>query len=135
MPVVFPADSFCGLISRAKGVELSPEMLDVCRYLHLTEHLKIHDLTIEPHPYATASIQHAACVGILNHFEDLEPVFLEVSLILKSNGVFGFVVADRRPEEQACFNVQRLDSQTIMFLHRSDQIGDFLDKTSFEILK
>jgi len=116
------------------GMDMSREMLDVCREKHIAEDLKAHDLTVEPYPYATASIHHAVCVGVLNHFEDLGPAFREVSRILKSNGVFGFVVADREPEEQAGFSVEHADSQTPMFRHSRDQIGDLLDKTAFEFL-
>ena len=116
------------------GMDMSPRMLEVCAKKQVAEDLKIHDLTMESYPYATASMDHGICIGVLNHFEDLGPVFREASRILRDNGVFGFVVADRRPEEQASFDVQHADSQTTMFRHGRDQITALLEKTSFALL-
>jgi predicted TPR repeat methyltransferase len=117
------------------GMDMSREMLSVCGEKRIAVDLKLHDLTVEPYPYATASIHHAVCVGVLNHFEDLGPVFRETSRILQGNGVFGFVVADRKPGEQASFDVQHADSMTTMFRHGRDQIGALLNRTSFEFLR
>jgi len=117
------------------GMDMSAEMLDVCRKKHIAEDLKMHDLTVQPYPYTTASMNHAVCIGVLNHFQDLESVFRETSRILKDSGVFGFVVTDRKPEEGASFDVEHADSRTTMFRHSKDQISVLLQKTGFEFLR
>jgi predicted TPR repeat methyltransferase len=117
------------------GIDISPEMLDVCIKKHIAEDLKVHDLTVEPYPYATASLHHAVCIGVLNHFENLGPVFRQTSRILKDDGVFGFIVADRKPDEGPSFEVEHADSRITMFRHSKDQVGSMLDKTGFEFLR
>ena len=120
---------------RVFGMDMSPKMLGVCAKKGIAEDLRVHDLTVEPYPYATTSLNHAICIGVLNHFEDLEPVFRETSRILKDDGVFGFIVADRKPDEATCFDVTHADSRTTMFRHNREQIGALLDRTDFEFLR
>jgi predicted TPR repeat methyltransferase len=117
------------------GMDMSREMLDVCREKHIAADLKVHDLTVEPYPYTAASFHHAVCVGVLNHFPDLELVFRESSRILKGSGMFGFVAADRKPGEQASFDIRHADSRVTMFRHGRDEIGALLKRTSFAFLK
>jgi predicted TPR repeat methyltransferase len=117
------------------GMDMSREMLDVCREKSIAEELKVHDLTVEPYPYTTASLHHAVCIGVLNHFENLEPVFRESSRILKDNGVFGFVVGDRRPEEASSFDVEHAGSRHTMFRHGKTEIVDLLVNHGFDFLR
>jgi predicted TPR repeat methyltransferase len=120
---------------RVYGMDMSLQMLDVCAKKEIADDLKIHDLTAEPYPYSTASLNHAVCVGVLNHFDDLGPVFRETSRILKDDGVFGFIVADRKPDERPSFDVEHADSRTTMFRHGKDQIRSLLGQTGFELVK
>jgi len=120
---------------RVHGMDMSPEMLKVCEKKRMTEALKLHDLTTEPYPYAEASLDHAVCVGVLNHFEDLGPVFRETSRILRDSGVFGFIVADMRPDETPSFHVEHADSRVTMFRHGRSQIFDLMDRNAFEPLR
>jgi ubiquinone/menaquinone biosynthesis C-methylase UbiE len=117
------------------GMDMSPQMLEVCAQKGFTEDLKIHDLTVEPYPYPAASLDHAVCVGVMNHFEDLGAVFRETSRILKDNGIFAFVVADRSAGEESSFEVEHADSRTTMFRHSSEQIGSLLHETCFSLLR
>lgn len=117
------------------GMDMSHEMLEVCREKSIAVELTVHDLTVEPYPYTTGSLHHAVCIGVLNHFENLEPVFREISRILKGNGVFGFVVGDRRPEEASSFDVQHAGSQHTMFRHGKDEIEVLLANNGLEFLR
>jgi SAM-dependent methyltransferase len=120
---------------RVHGMDISPRMLEVCAKKKIAEELKLHDLTVEPYPYSAASLDHAICVGVLNHFEDPGPVFREVSRILGDDAVFGFVVADRNPGEGPSFDVEHADSRATMFRHGRDRIGSLLDEAGFEFLR
>lgn len=80
------------------GMDVSEEMLDGCRskgFINLT----CHDLTRRPYPYASESLDHAICLGVLQFFADLSPVFGETARILRHGGVFIFVVLDRTEGE------------------------------------
>ena len=117
------------------GMDISPKMLEVCAKKGFTEDLKVHDLTEEPYPYTTASMDHAVCVGVMNHFEDLITVFRETSRILKDNGIFAFIVADRSSGEGSSFEVAHVGSRTTMFRHSSEQIVSLLHETGFDLLR
>lgn len=117
------------------GMDMSPEMLDVCRNKGFAKDLKVHDLNEVPYPYASATLDHAICVGVLNHFEDLGPVFRETSRILKDGGVFAFVVAHRRIGESSDIQVQHADTRVTMFRHGEEQIGALLLEHGFDLLR
>ena len=117
------------------GMDMSPQMLEVCAKKGFTKDLKVHDLTEEPYPYTTASMDHAVCVGVMNHFEDLLTVFRETSRILKDNGIFAFIVAERSSGEGSSFEVAHADSRTTMYRHSSEQIESLLHETGFALLR
>ncbi len=117
------------------GMDLSSEMLTVCKKKGIAEELRNHDLTITPYPYSEGSIDHAICVGVLNHFENIEPVFWEASRILKDKGIFGFIVADRKNDEKSMFEVQHAGSCHKMYRHSFEQILEYTEKTGFRMLR
>jgi predicted TPR repeat methyltransferase len=117
------------------GMDLSSEMLTVCKKKGIAEELRNHDLTTTPYPYSEGSIDHAICVGVLNHFENIEPVFYEASRILKDKGIFGFIVADRKNDEKSMFEVQHAGSYHKMYRHSLEQILEYTEKTGFRILR
>ena len=120
---------------KVHGMDMSPEMLAVCRNKGIADELKIHDLTKTPYPYGESSINHAICVGVLNHFDNIEPVFSETSRILKDKGIFGFIVADRKNDEDAMFEVKHAGSCHKMYRHSSEQIYEYTKKIGFQILR
>ncbi len=120
---------------RVYGMDLSADMLRVCEEKRFTEGLKMHDLVVEPYPYAAASLDHAVCVGVLNHFEDLGPVFRETSRILRDNGVFAFVVSDRASDEESRFEVEHGYARATMFRHSKSQIDELLVGTGYVLVR
>jgi len=117
------------------GMDMSSEMLAVCRNKGISEELKIQDLTKTPYPYGESSINHAICVGVLNHFDNIEPVFSEAARILKDKGIFGFIVADRKNDEKAMFEVEHAGSCHKMYRHSYGQILEYTKKTGFQIFR
>ncbi len=116
------------------GIDMSSEMLAVCKNKGISEELKIQDLTKTPYPFNESSINHAICVGVLNHFDNIEPVFSETSRILKDKGIFGFIVADRKNDEDAIFEIQHAGSCHKMYRHSYEQIQEYTKNTGFQIL-
>jgi ubiquinone/menaquinone biosynthesis C-methylase UbiE len=76
------------------GIDFSPEMLSRCRAKQISVDLIEHDLSKTPYPLSADSMDHAVCTGVTHLFEDMRPIFRELSRILKVDGIFAFVVAD-----------------------------------------
>jgi predicted TPR repeat methyltransferase len=72
---------------------------------------------------------------VLNHFNNLRPVFSEASRILKINGTFTFIVGARKNNEEHSFQVGDGNSKTTMFRHSSEQIEKLLEDTNFILMK
>nr|WP_319492898.1 class I SAM-dependent methyltransferase [uncultured Desulfobacter sp.] len=75
------------------GIDFSHQMLGLCRAKGMAKDLKEHDLSVTPYPYPDNFAHHAVCTGVTHIFEDITPIFKEVSRMLKENGMFAFVVA------------------------------------------
>ena len=79
-------------------MDVLQDMLDACRSKGFTN-LTRHDLDEAPYPYDSESLDHAVCVGVLNFFRDLSPVFVETARIVHKGGLFVFVADDRTEDE------------------------------------
>ena len=124
---------------RIYGMDASAEMLAACRSKGFAEDLVRHDLTAAPYPFASASLDHAVCLGVLNHFRDLRVVFSEVARVLRSGGVFAFVVGDRGPGEEAELVVGPEHTGTgasaVMYRHGAEEIAELLRGNGFELMR
>lgn len=124
---------------RVFGMDKSSGMLEVCRQKGFAANLTKHDLTIEPYPYDTASLDHAICIGVLDLIKDLRLIFGEVSRILRDNGIFVFTIADRGesdgPEYTA--DTQSTQSGAIVTMYRrsANEVNDLLRNNEFESLR
>ena len=120
------------------GMDVSMDMLDVCRVKGFTE-LVLHDLEAVPYPYGTTGIDHAVCIGVMNFFGALTAVFRETARILREGGVFVFCVGDRTEEEDPRIVVgpehTMSDRSMTMYRHSAGQIDDWLSRFGFTCLK
>jgi len=120
------------------GMDISEEMLAACRRKGFAMDLKRHDLRVTPYPYGEASIDHVASVGVFNFFDNLDQIFSEVSRILRRNGLFIFVVADRNSEEKSEVIVGRehtgSDTTVTMYRHSTEQIEGWLKGNAFRLM-
>jgi predicted TPR repeat methyltransferase len=120
------------------GMDVSSDMLDACRSKGFTD-LTQHDLTILPYPYSSESLDHVICVGVLNFFSDLSPVFKESARILRKEGLFVFVVGDRNEEEamEVVVGVEHTKSDTpmTMYYHSAKQIERWVIENGFTPLR
>jgi predicted TPR repeat methyltransferase len=129
------SDSFFRAGLRVVGIDVSEEMLDVCRKKGFVTHLVRHDLTVVPYPFGEGSFDHAISTGVFHFFPDLDDVFREVARILPEGGRFAFVTGDRSPEEPA--EVVAGPEQTgtggsvTMYCHTPGQVAGWLEKNGF----
>jgi predicted TPR repeat methyltransferase len=120
------------------GMDVSRDMLDACRLKGFAD-LKLHDLTKTPYPYEAARMDHAVCLGVLNFFSDLTPVFQETARILRGGGVFAFAVGHRSEDEDFDILVGPEHTKSCrsvtMYRHSARQIDGWVKKFGFEPLK
>jgi predicted TPR repeat methyltransferase len=120
------------------GMDVSQEMLDACRSKGFT-HLACHDLTKRPYPYPSESLDHIVCVGVLQFYSDLSPVFVESARILRRGGLFVFVVVDRTEDETPDVVVgaehTKLGVPVTMYRHSVGQINTWATEYGFTPLR
>ena len=120
------------------GMDVSQDMLDACRIKGFTN-LTRHDLSEPPYPYASESLDYAVCVGVLNFFSDLSPVFIETARILHTGGMFVFVTGDRTEDEamEAVVGAEHTKSgePVTMYRHSTQQISRWVNGFGFTLLR
>ncbi len=123
---------------RVYGMDISENMLKACRMKGFAD-LTRHDLSTTPYPYASESFDHAVCLGVLNFFSDLSPVFAETARLLRTRGTFVFEVGDRTEDEDFEFVVGPEHTGTgepvTMYRHSSRQIDAWTDGFGFILLR
>ena len=117
------------------GMDISDDMLEICRKKRFTARLVRHDLKVFPYPFGNASCNHIVSTGVFQFFSDLDRVFGEVNRILSERGMFIFITGDRKPDEPCEFVVA--PEQTVigvpvtMYRHTREQIEGWLAKNGF----
>ena len=128
---------------RVSGFDNSIEMLEGCKSKGFSGQAIQHDLRDVPFPYETGSFHHAMSLGVLNFFEDLGPVFGEVARLIRSKGVFGFTVEEKKPGQEAHY-VLRVDRgagaaeaqhEVALYRHSDEQIRGTLEGVGLHVLK
>jgi predicted TPR repeat methyltransferase len=120
------------------GMDISDDMLEICRKKGFTAGLVCHDLTIVPYPFSDASFNHVVSTGVFQFFSDLDRVFGEVQRVLPGGGMFIFITGDRRPGEPSEVVVGPEQSgigvPVTMFRHTREQIEGWLAKNGFRFV-
>ncbi len=123
---------------RVYGMDLSQGMLDACRSKGFTD-LTCHDLTTCPYPYPSESMDHVICLGVLQFFSDLSPVFAETARILRKEGLFVFIVGDRTEDEAPEVVVgaahTKLGVPITMYRHSALQTDTWTTEHGFTLLR
>ena len=121
------------------GMDISNDMLNICRQKNITVDLKKHDLTDEPYPFDSESSDHIVCIGTLHFFKDLNLIFSESSRIIKTDGIFVFTVADQNDTEDeeiiAGPELTHSDETIIMYRHNEEKLINCLDQYNFKFLQ
>jgi len=119
------------------GMDISDEMLEVCRKKQFTSDLVKHDLMCKPYPYEFNSMDHVICAGVMNFFKDLTPIFQEVSRILCEQSTFSFIVADKASGDESEIRVgpehTHSGASVTMYRHSEEQIKILLEQNGFDL--
>lgn len=125
------------------GFDNSAEMLKGCKSKGFSGEIIQHDLRNVPFPYETDSFNHVISLAVLNFFADLAPVFKEAARIIKSEGVFGFTIEEKKQGQKAQYTMcvnrgsDQADGQfeITMYRHSDERIRDLLESVGFFVLK
>ena len=118
------------------GFDNSAKMLEGCKSKGFSGKIVLHDLRDVPYPYTSNSINHIISLGVLNFYSDLSSIFQEVGRIIKSGGIFGFAVEEKKPEQKSHYTI-RFDSgkeqnkqpyYISMYRHSDEHIKTLLKK-------
>jgi ubiquinone/menaquinone biosynthesis C-methylase UbiE len=128
---------------RVYSLDGSSEVLEACQTKGFAVELKQHDLRDLPLPYPSRFFDHVVCVAVLNSFKDLEPLFREITRIMKEHGVFAFTVEEQKPGQADQYMINRVEvsekpeaeTAVMLFRHSHDTITQLLDCNGFIPLK
>jgi len=117
------------------GIDISEEMLDICRKKGWAERLVCHDLTCAPYPFVDASFDHAVSTGVFQFFPDLDLVCRETGRVVRGGGVFVFVTGDRGEGEDARVvigpELTGTGHSVTMYRHSPRQVAGWLAHNGF----
>ncbi len=122
---------------RVSGLDFSTEMLEICRAKAIAQDLKEHDLAVAPYPLADGSVDHAVCTGVTHLFEDLGVIFAETARIMKSGGIFAFVVAHPEPggeNKQAIGCCKELPEKALFHFHSESSMDKVYGQCGFKLV-
>jgi len=119
------------------GMDGSKEMLKQCAKKKITHELIQHDITKTPWPRFSEMFDIVIAVGVFHFFEELEPLFQEVSRVIKSEGIFAFPIVDPNEDRKQRYTqpVKRIIEGTNVYAHPTEYIDALLDRTGFTKLK
>lgn len=125
------------------GLDGSGEVLEVCRSKAFAVDLKQHDLRILPLPYPPGAFDHVICVAVQNSFNDLSPIFAEISRILKPGGIYAFTVEEQGPGQEDRYAINPVEVAenpeegvaVLLYRHSAALIRNVLESSGFTPLK
>jgi predicted TPR repeat methyltransferase len=128
---------------RVYGLDGSAEILEVCAAKGFTVDLRQHDLRRLPLPYPSGFFDHVICVGVLNSFGDLNPLFYEVRRMIKPLSIFAFTVEEQKPGQPESYAINRVEvdekpqdeSAVTLYRHGPATIAHLLEQNGFTLLK
>ncbi len=114
------------------GLDGSAEMLKECEKKHFAAGLKLWDLRSTPWPFEDQFFDHAIECGTLPFIADLEIIFSEAARLIKSDGIFGFMVKNPGVEEQSGKSTSEIIDGVEIYSHSSSYIVGLLAGSGFE---
>lgn len=125
------------------GFDNSTQMLEGCISKGFSGEVIQHDLRNVPFPYETDSFNHIISLGVLNFFANFAPVIKEASRIIKSKGIFGFTIEEKKLEQKAQYTIRvnkgieqaHGQFEIAMYRHGDEHIRDLLKSGGFFVFK
>ena len=100
------------------GIDKSASMISQCQKKGFTRYLVKHDILEGDLPFPDSSYDHVISAGVLHFFKELDPIFKEVSRVLRKGGSFTLTVMaepDGGPEKGVASKMTKWGKE--VFLH------------------
>lgn len=121
------------------GIDGSVEMLNICRSKGFVKELKFFNLQDGSLPYSDGFFDHIISCGVLHFFDDLKPLFEEVSRVMKPEGIFAFTtllqVSGGEEQAEGYSENSAFEAGATVFLHSNRYIEELLQHHGFEKIK
>lgn len=115
------------------GLDISEEMLNICRIKSFAEELKLHNLSDNRMPYSDGYFNHIICSGVFHFLSDLGNIFSEVARIVREGGIFAFTIA---PNNTVAEYTKQMTSWGVpIYYHSPNYIKRLLDLNEMSLLK
>jgi predicted TPR repeat methyltransferase len=115
------------------GLDISKEMLDVCRAKSFTEKVVQCDITGGVIPFSNRFFHHVICCGVLHFLGDLGLLFSEATRIQKKKGIFAFTIVPN--ETEAPFIKEPTAWGIPIFKHSPSYVYELLEANNLKLLK
>ena len=115
------------------GLDISEDMLNMCRSKSFAEELKLHDLLNDRIPYNDDFFNHIISCGVFHFISDLSNIFSEVARIINEGGIFAFTIS---PENIKDNFVKQMTAWGVpIYKHSPNYIKRLLDLNNMKLLK
>jgi predicted TPR repeat methyltransferase len=105
------------------GIDVSAEMLSICKTKGIAKELIEQDLLVFPWPYQDDMFNHIICCGVFHFIGELDKMFDEISRIQKNDGIFAFTVMDGKDNQRNQEKYQeRIEDGLNIFSHKASYI-------------
>lgn len=115
------------------GLDISEDMLNICRTKSFAEELKLHNLSDNRIPYNDDYFDHIICCGVFHFIGDLRNIFSEASRLMKEGGIFAFTIS---PDDKTEEYVKQMTAWGVpIYKHSPGFIKKLLDINGMRLLK
>jgi predicted TPR repeat methyltransferase len=115
------------------GLDISEDMLNVCREKSFAEELKLHNLSTDKIPYDDNYFNLIICSGVFHFLGDLKNVFSDVARVIKKGGIFAFTISPSEEENE--YSKQMTSWGVPIYKHSLNYIKKLLNINEMRILK
>lgn len=115
------------------GLDISEDMLNLCREKSFAEELKLHNLSTDKIPYNDNFFNHIICSGVFHFLGDLKNVFSDVARVIKKGGIFAFTISPSEEENE--YSKQMTSWGVPIYKHSLNYIKKLLNINEMKILK
>jgi predicted TPR repeat methyltransferase len=117
------------------GVDISQEMLSLCKKKGLADDLKIMDIVNDPFPFEDNYFDYVISCGVFHFVEDLNHIFKKTRNVLKNGGIFSFTIKDTLTPDSGIVESFYEDAGVIIYSHSDKYVEKLSEEYKFRYLK
>ena len=99
------------------GLDNSSDMLAICKAKGVFKEMHLFDFLTDKIPYPDATFTYTICSGIFHFCASLDPIFAEISRVLKHNGLFAFTIIENLIDDNL-YTIETSNGINLYFHHK-----------------